>query len=101
MPRGRPQLSGRLLITTLVITIAFLISARLVTSGDVSLTVWGDRDLWRSLSVPDHWPLLGPESNGGVRGPGGAFYLLLAAILAIRQIADQDFASFRCSLYGV
>ena len=74
---------NKLMAAVLVTAVVVLVAGRLAASGDVSLTVWGDRDLWRALSVPDHWPLYGPEINGGMRGPGGAFYLLLAAILAV------------------
>lgn len=77
------QLFNRILVAMLVTAVAVLVVARLLASGDTFLNVWGDRDLCRALAVPDHWPLLGPESNGGLRGPGGAFYLLLAAILAV------------------
>ncbi len=88
--RGTPrQFSDKLLVAALVTAIAVLVLARLAASGDVVLTVWGDRDLWRALSVPGHWPLFGPESNGGLRSPGGAYYLLLAAILA----AGRDVAT--------
>jgi hypothetical protein len=83
MHSGRLQFTNKVLVAVLVTAVAVLVVARLVASGDVSLTVWGDRDLWRALSVPDSWPLFGPESNGGTRSPGGAFYLLLAAILAV------------------
>ena len=75
--------ANKVLAAALATAVVVLVAGRLAASGDVSLTVWGDRDLWRALSVPDHWPLFGPESNGGARSPGGAFYLLLAAILAI------------------
>ncbi len=79
---------SKLLVAALATAVAVLVAARLAASGDVSLTVWGDRDLWRALSAPYHWPLFGPESNGGARSPGGAFYLLLAAILAVgRNVA--------------
>jgi len=74
---------SKLLVAALATAVVVLVAARLAAAGDVSLTVWGDRDLWRALSVPAHWPLFGPESNGGARSPGGAFYLLLAAILAV------------------
>lgn len=52
---------------------------RFFSVADTELTVWGDRDLWRALDVARHWPVLGPETNGGLRTPGGAYYLLLAA----------------------
>ncbi len=81
--RGTPlPFTDKILMAALAIAAAVLVLARLAASGDVVLTVWGDRDLWRALSVPGHWPLFGPESNGGMRSPGGAYYLLLAAILA-------------------
>ena len=82
MHKGPLQFTDKVLVAVLVTAVAVLVAARFVGSGDVSLNVWGDRDLWRALSVPDHWPLSGPESNGGTRSPGGAYYLLLAAILA-------------------
>lgn len=72
------------LLALLVTAILFRLIGILSTAGDTELTVWGDRDLWRALAVADHWPLFGPESNGGSRPPGGAFYLLLAGILAIQ-----------------
>lgn len=75
----------RTFIATLVLAIAIVVVGRLVTLDNVFLTVWGDRDLWRALSVPAHWPMAGAESTGGVRAPGGAFYLLLAGIFAIKQ----------------
>ena len=52
---------------------------RFLNVADTELTVWGDRDLWRALDVARQWPVLGPETNGGLRTPGGAYYLLLAA----------------------
>ncbi len=82
---------NKILAATLAAAVVVLVAARWAASGDVSLTVWGDRDLMRALSVPAHWPLFGPESNGGVRTPGGAFYLLLAAILAFgRNVATVN-----------
>ena len=83
MQKGPLQFPNNILVAMLATAVAVLVVARLAAAGDVSLSVWGDRDLWRALSVPDHWPLFGPESNGGTRSPGGAFYLLLAAILAV------------------
>jgi hypothetical protein len=83
MHRCPPQFSNKVLVALLVTAVAVLVAGRLAASGNVFLTVWGDRDLWRALSVPQHWPLSGPEINGGMRSPGGAFYLLLAAILAV------------------
>lgn len=71
------------LALVLFVATVVLLVARLKMSSDTVLTVWGDRDLWRALAVPEHWPLLGPESNGGIRAPGGAFYLILAAFLAV------------------
>jgi hypothetical protein len=71
----------RLFVFLLMGAVAFRIATALYTSGDTELTVWGDRDLWRALT--ESWPVLGPEINGGLRPPGGAFYLLLAGILAI------------------
>lgn len=73
------------MVALLVAAVAVLVAGRLAASGNVVLTVWGDRDLWRALSVTAHWPLAGPEINGGMRSPGGAFYLLLAAILAVNK----------------
>ena len=91
MHKGPLQFTDKVLVAVLVTAVAVLVAARLAASGDVSLTVWGDRDLWRALSVPDHWPLSGPESNGGTRSPGGAYYLLLAAILAAgRNVATVN-----------
>jgi len=82
MREGPLRLSNKLLAAALVTAVAVLVAGRLAASGDVFLTVWGDRDLWRALAIPDYWPLYGPEINGGMRPPGGAFYWLLAAILA-------------------
>ena len=62
---------------------AMAVAGRLYGVGNTELTVWGDRDLWRALEAFRHWPVLGPETNGGVQTPGGAFYLLLAGFLAI------------------
>ncbi len=73
-----------LFLIVLSAALAFLFCADLYHAGNVELTVWGDRDLWRALAVPQHWPFLGPETNSGARTPGGAFYLLLAALLAIK-----------------
>lgn len=75
---------GRVLLALLVAAILFRLAAALFSAGDIELTVWGDRDLWRALTIRQHWPLFGPESNGGTRPPGGAFYLLLAGILAFQ-----------------
>ena len=75
--------SQRLLVAVLVLASAAVLAGRFAASGDFGLSVWGDRDLWRALAIPQHWPLFGPESNGGTRTPGGAFYAILAAILAV------------------
>ena len=83
MHKCRLQVSNNYLAAGLGAATVALIVARLALPGDIYVNVWGDRDLWRALSVPDHWPLLGPESNGGIRTPGGAFYLILWVILAI------------------
>ena len=76
------------IFSCLVILLLVVTGLRVVASWrDVSqsdLSVWGDRDLWRALAVPDLWPVAGPESNGGTQLPGGAFYLLLAAILGLQ-----------------
>lgn len=72
------------LLALLFVTAAFLIHlSRFLAVGDTDLTVWGDRDLWRALEVARQWPVLGPETNGGLRTPGGAFYLMLAASQAL------------------
>ena len=82
---------NKVLVAALATAVAVLVAARLAASGDVSLTVWGDRDLCGPCPSPAHWPLFGPESNGGARSPGGAFYLLLAAILAVgRNVATVN-----------
>jgi hypothetical protein len=75
---------GRIIASLLVGVVAFRIGAAFYTAGDTALTVWGDRDLWRALTIRSSWPAAGPEINGGLRPPGGAFYLLLGAILAIQ-----------------
>ena len=97
--RGTPrQFTDKVLVVALVIAAVVLVLARLAAAGDVVLTVWGDRDLWRALSVPVHWPLFGPESNGGMRSPGGAYHLLLATILAFgRDVGRSMSASSCCS----
>lgn len=60
--------------------ILFRLAVAFHLAGDVQLTVWGDRDLWRALDPLAQ--LAGPEVNGGARPPGGAFYLLLGSLLA-------------------
>lgn len=93
-PKGLVRSLDLALAALLVAAAAVLIAERLAASGHVILTIWGDRDLWRALAVPDHWPLLGPEINGGLRSPGGAFYVLLAAILAFgRNVVAVNIAS--------
>lgn len=64
-----------------VASIALMLAGLFMSAGRVDLTIWGDRDLWRALSS---WQTMGPEINGGARPPGGAFYLLLRAVLAIQ-----------------
>lgn len=76
-------LSDKMLVALLALAVLVLLAGRLASAGDTAMTIWGDRDLWRALAVPEHWPLSGPESNGGTRAVGGAFYLLLAALLAL------------------
>ena len=71
------------LVVLLVAGAAAAVAGRLYTVGNTEITVWGDRDLWRALDAFRHWPVLGPETNGGARTPGGAFYLLLAGLLAV------------------
>ena len=75
--------SNKCLAAVLAAATVTLLAARLALPGDIYVNVWGDRDLWRALSVSYHWPLYGPEMIGGVRAPGGGFYMILAAILAI------------------
>ena len=81
MHKSRLQVANNCLAAVLAAATVALLVTRLALPSDIYVNVWGDRDLWRALSVPDHWPLLGPESNGGIRTPGGAFYLILWAIL--------------------
>ncbi|HIJ62511.1 MAG TPA: hypothetical protein HPQ04_07460 [Rhodospirillaceae bacterium] len=75
--------------TERIVVLLFVAAAMLVHIvkflgvADTELTVWGDRDLWRALEIANQWPILGPETNGGLRTPGGAFYLLLAAGQAV------------------
>lgn len=71
------------LVVLLLGSAAMAIAGRLCAVGNTELTVWGDRDLWRALEAFRHWPVLGPETNGGAQTPGGAFYLLLAGFLAV------------------
>lgn len=70
------------LVVLLLAGVVMAVAGRLYTIGNTELTVWGDRDLWRGLEALHHWPVLGPETNGGVRTPGGVFYLLLAGLFA-------------------
>lgn len=81
--RARGDSVEWLLVAVLVAAMAVFVAGRLAAFGSTELTVWGDRDLWRAMAVPHSWPLMGPESNGGLRSPGGAFYLLLAGALAL------------------
>ncbi|MDR3437107.1 hypothetical protein [Telmatospirillum sp.] len=83
-----PSNNGPLLRRTTAILLGLLLAATVFrvgaafwTAGQTELTVWGDRDLWRALAIGREF--LGPEINGGMRPPGGAFYLLLSAILSI------------------
>ena len=93
MLKCRLQVFNNCLAAVLAAATVALLVTRLALPGDIYVNVWGDRDLWRALSVPDHWPLFGPESNGGIRAPGGAFYLILWAILAIsRDVATVNAA---------
>ena len=82
-----PRKTGASFETYLVVLLlsgaAVAVAGRLYGVGNTELTVWGDRDLWRALEAFRHWPVLGPETNGGARTPGGAFYLLLAGFLAV------------------
>ena len=59
-----------------------VIIGRLTNLDNFSLTVWGDRDLWRGLAVisTDVLPSRGPETNSGYRPLGGFFYMMLAAL---------------------
>lgn len=85
------------LVVLLLIGAATAVAGRFLAVGDTDLTVWGDRDLWRGLEAVRHWPILGPETNGGTRTPGGAFYLLLAGMLAFHPgvvAADVGVALF-------
>ncbi len=76
---------GRIVLYLLAGVAAFRIGAALCTAGEGDvITVWGDRDLWRALTFGPSWPTSGPEINGGLRPPGGAFYFLLRGILAIQ-----------------
>jgi hypothetical protein len=74
------------LVVLLLAGAAVAAAGRLYGVGNTEITVWGDRDLWRALEAFQHWPVLGPETNGGARTPGGAFYLLLAGFLAIHPV---------------
>ncbi|PKU24310.1 hypothetical protein [Telmatospirillum siberiense] len=74
---------SRFFVFLLAGAVVFRIGAAFWTVGHTDLTVWGDRDLWRALTAASAWPVTGPEINGGLRPPGGAFYLLLGGILAI------------------
>ena len=80
---GTDVLAG-ICVVLLVSATALALAANVHIVANRDLTVWGDRDLWRALTVGQDWPVSGPESNGGTPLPGGAFYLLLAAILAIQ-----------------
>lgn len=93
---GTPSFETGLVIL-LLIGAATAVAGRLLSVGDTDITVWGDRDLWRGLEAMRHWPILGPETNSGTRTPGGAFYLLLAGMLALHPgavAADLGVAVF-------
>tara|TARA_B100000674_G_scaffold498875_1_gene540119 strand:- start:913 stop:2964 length:2052 start_codon:yes stop_codon:yes gene_type:complete len=62
-----------------------VIIGRLTNLDNFSLTVWGDRDLWRGLAClsTDVLPSRGPETNSGYRPLGGFFYMMLAALLSV------------------
>ncbi len=80
----RARCYDRIFLLLLYAALVILFCSALYNSHNSELTVWGDRDLWRALAVPGNWPVLGPETNSGARTPGGAFYLLLAAMLAFK-----------------
>ena len=84
-------------LIVLLLAAALPIASAILDAGHTDLTVWGDRDLWRALQVGRHWPVLGPETNGGVRTPGGAFYLLLAGLLAI----DRSYLAANLGVIGL
>ena len=93
MHKCRLEVLNNCLAAVLAAATVALLFTRFALPADIYVNVWGDRDLWRALSVPDHWPLFGPESNGGIRTPGGAFYLILWAILATsRNVATVNVA---------
>lgn len=83
---GKPS-GSRFFIALLAAAVVLRIAAAFWMAGETELTVWGDRDLWRALTALSQWPVAGPEINGGLRPPGGVFYLLLAGILAIEPSA--------------
>jgi hypothetical protein len=84
---------NRAVVICLFLSVLAVFVSYFCNLGDAVITVWGDRDLWRALTVPEQWPGLGPETNGGVQTPGGLFYLLLAGVLAIRpDIIGANFA---------
>jgi len=82
-PRTNRASLDTCLVVLLLAGAAAAVAGCLCAVGNTEITVWGDRDLWRALEAFRHWPVLGPETNGGARTPGGAFYLLLAGFLAI------------------
>jgi hypothetical protein len=57
------------------------------SSFPFQFNVWGDRDLWRGLSLDQNLPPLGPEMIGGKRMPGGMFAYLLAGIMSFGESA--------------
>ena len=76
-------LSDRPLLVAAFICAGLVIVGRIVNLDNFSLTVWGDRDLWRGLEVGTYWNGLGPETNSGFRPLGGFFYLLLNFVFSV------------------
>jgi len=74
-----------LLIAVAIACVLLGLAGRFHGLGQMEMTVWGDRDLWRALTGVHGWQVLGPETNSGARTPGGAFYILLAGFLAFDQ----------------
>ena len=78
-------LFSRIFIIFLSLCALFVIFGRVVNIENFSLTVWGDRDLWRGLEglTNNHYNGRGPETNSGYRAFGGFFYQLLTFVFFI------------------
>ena len=87
---GVPQIQtgtlfSRIFIILLSLCALFVLFGRIVNIDNFSLTVWGDRDLWRGFEglTNNHDNGRGPETNSGYRAFGGFFYHLLTFVFSI------------------